>query len=239
MQFHNLLLTIILTFLACDSQQETPLENDDRFLTKIINPKTENLRFYWKDQEGTLLKNFENLKSHAKNQGEKLLFAMNGGMFKRDFSPQGLYIENGKTITPLDTTTGKGNFYLQPNGVFYLTENKEGVVCQTSDFKPSKSIKYATQSGPMLLIDGKMHPAFNQGSPNLHIRNGVGILPNKQLIFAMSKQKVNFFDFAEFFQKMGCKNALYLDGFVSRVYYPQENWVQNDGNFGVMIGVTK
>jgi uncharacterized protein YigE (DUF2233 family) len=29
---------------------------------------------------------------------------------------------------------------------------------------------------------------------------------------------------------------LYLDGFVSRMYLPAENWLQTDGDFGVMIG---
>ncbi len=91
----------------------------------------------------------------------------------------------------------------------------------------------------MLVIDGQIHQAFKKGSINLNIRNGVGILPDNRVIFAMSKQEVNFYDFAEFFMSMGCKNALYLDGFVSRTYLPEENWQQLDGNFGVIIGVTK
>jgi uncharacterized protein YigE (DUF2233 family) len=76
-----------------------------------------------------------------------------------------------------------------------------------------------------------------KGSTNLNIRNGVGILPNNNIVFAMSKKEINFYDFAAYFQKLGCKNALYLDGFVSRTYLPEKHWLQEDGNFGVMIGV--
>lgn len=91
----------------------------------------------------------------------------------------------------------------------------------------------------MLVIDGAIHPAFKQGSANLNIRNGVGILPDGKIIFAMSRQEINLYDFAQYFQSLGCKNALYLDGFVSRTYLPEKNWTQTDGNFGVIIGVTK
>ena len=91
----------------------------------------------------------------------------------------------------------------------------------------------------MLIIDGKMHPAFQKGSSNLHIRNAVGLLPNGNLLFVMSKKKINFYELANFFIKNNCKNALYLDGFVSRTYLPTENWKQLDGNFGVIIGEIK
>jgi uncharacterized protein YigE (DUF2233 family) len=113
------------------------------------------------------------------------------------------------------------------------------MICKTENFLSNEKIKYATQSGPMLVIDGEIHTAFKKNSTNLNIRNGVGILPNNQIIFAISKKEINFYDFAEYFKKLGCKNALYLDGFVSRTYLPEKNWKQFDGNFGVIIGVTE
>ena len=127
---------------------------------------------------------------------------------------------------------------MQPNGIFYITEDKKGVVCKSTDFE-NKNIQYATQSGPMLVIDGKLHPKFNEGSKNLNIRNGVGILPNGNVLFAMSKKKINYYDFAQYFKKLGCKNALYLDGFVSRTYLPSKGYKTNGGKFGVIIGVVK
>jgi uncharacterized protein YigE (DUF2233 family) len=112
-------------------------------------------------------------------------------------------------------------------------------ICLTEDFINTGKIKYATQSGPMLVINGEIHSAFKENSTNLNIRNGVGILPNNEILFAMSKKEINFHDFAAYFKKMGCKNALYLDGFVSRTYLPEKRWIQTDGDFGVIIGVTK
>ena len=138
----------------------------------------------------------------------------------------------------MDTSNANGNFYLKPNGVFYITDKNIAGISVTEKFD-SKNIKYATQSGPMLLIYSKIHPDFKADSKNLNIRNGVGILPNNKIVFAMSKKEINLYDFANYFKKLGCKNALYLDGFVSRTYLPKEDWFQTDGNFGVMIGITK
>jgi uncharacterized protein YigE (DUF2233 family) len=214
-------------------------EKDARFLSYTVDPKTADIAFYWKDTDGKIFRNFNALKQFIEHNGRALEFAMNGGMYLKDNSPQGLFIENGAAYSPLDTLSGVGNFYMKPNGVFYLTKNNEAIVCNTTDFTDHGQVKFATQSGPMLLINGKIHPAFKEGSKNLNIRNGVGILPDGKVIFAMSKEEVNFYDFAMFFKKMNCANALYLDGFVSRTYLPKENWKQLDGNFGVIIGVVK
>jgi uncharacterized protein YigE (DUF2233 family) len=139
----------------------------------------------------------------------------------------------------LNKRSGTGNFYLKPNGVFYIDSENDPVICATEKFIDNGKIKFATQSGPMLVIDGAIHPVFEQGSKNVNIRNGVGILPNNKLLFAMSKKEINFYDFANYFKNAGCKNALYLDGFVCRSFLPEKNWVQLDGNFGVIIGVVK
>jgi uncharacterized protein YigE (DUF2233 family) len=163
---------------------------------------------------------------------------MNGGMYKTDHSALGLFIQDGKILSPINTATGDGNFYLQPNGIFYITKNSRAGVCRTQDFIDKGDIQYATQSGPMLVISGSIHPAFKQGSLNVNTRNGVGILPGNQLLFVMSKTAINLYDFASYFKNAGCSNALYLDGFVSRTYLPGKNWLQMDGDFGVMIGAT-
>ena len=164
---------------------------------------------------------------------------MNGGMYLKDHSPQGLYIENGRVIKALDTVQKAfGNFYLQPNGVFGIQKNGVAIIKSSASINLD-DLKYATQSGPMLVIDGEIHTAFNDGSKNVHIRNAVGILPDGKLLFALSKEKINFYDLASFFKKQGCKNALYLDGFVSRIYDPKNAVEQMDGSFGVMIGVYK
>ncbi|WP_103072387.1 phosphodiester glycosidase family protein [Aquimarina sediminis] len=211
-----------------------------RFLSYEVDPSLQKLDFYWKDPNNSNYRNFQNLKSILEKQNKELVFAMNGGMYNKDLSPQGLYIEKGQIKSKVDTTrNGYGNFYLQPNGIFYLTKNNQPIICTTEIFKFNENIKYATQSGPMLLINGEIHSKFRKGSSNVHIRNGVGILPNGNLLFAISKEKTNFYDFACYFKQKGCKNALYLDGFVSRIYLPSKEYYQLDGNFGVIIGETK
>ena len=234
-----IILLIIASISVGFYQLGKPSNEDERFVSYIVNPKKQNLEFFWKNEKGEHFKNAENLISWLKSKNKKLLFSTNGGMYKKDNSPQGLYVENTITKSEIDALNGNGNFYLKPNGVFYLTTEKNPIICKTEDFVNNGKIKYATQSGPMLVINGEIHTAFKKNSTNLNIRNGVGILPNNQIVFAISKKEINFYDFAEYFKKLGCKNALYLDGFVSRTYLPEKNWKQIDGNFGVIIGVTE
>lgn len=226
------MLTVALSaFISHKSQNEN-------ILSYSVNPKTQELKFYWKDDKGQLFRSIQNLKTYLEKKDQTLIFAMNAGMYKKDNSPQGLYIENAVIKAQLDTTKGAGNFYLKPNGVFYISENNESYICKTQEFKNINNAKYATQSGPMLVVDGQINPLFTNGSKNLNIRNGVGVLPDNTIVFAMSKTEINFYDFATYFKELGCKNALYLDGFVSRTYLPEKSWTQTDGNFGVIIGVT-
>jgi len=227
-----LILSIII--LSCNDQ----IRNDKDYVIFEANPKKENIQFYWKNDSGKAIKNINGLKKYVESKNENLKFAMNGGMFEVNNIPKGLYIENSKILNKIDTSTGNGNFYLQPNGVFYITKNHEPKIVETKKFGFNENIQFATQSGPMLLINGNINYIFQEQSKNVNIRNGVGILENGNVVFVMSKAEVNFYNFALLFKELGCKKALYLDGFVSRTYLPEKNWVQEDGDFGVMIGVT-
>lgn len=211
----------------------------DTILSYTANPGKQELKLYWKDEKGQILGSLLRLKQFVESGGKKLVFAANAGMYMENQAPLGLFIQEQKTMRRLNIANGSGNFYLKPNGVFYLSSGRQAGICTTEEFPGRKPVSYATQSGPMLLINGEIHPAFTKGSANLNIRNGVGILPDSSVIFAMSKQPLNFYDFAMFFKQKGCKQALYLDGFVSRTYLPEKNWIQTDGNFGVMIGITE
>lgn len=232
----KILSAIILLLAATAAFAVT--QDDDTFLSYRVDPKKQELKLYWQDASGQNFGSIQNLKTAVEKEKKQLLFATNGGMYKPGGSPVGLYIQNKVTLSPLDTTTASGNFYLKPNGVFYLTTDNTAAICTTPEFKNNGKIKYATQSGPMLVINGQIHPAFKEGSPNKNIRNGVGIMPDGSVLFVLSKQPVNFYDFADYFRKMGCKNALYLDGFVSKAYLPEKDWLQLDGEFGVVVGVT-
>ncbi|MEO8769635.1 MAG: phosphodiester glycosidase family protein [Ferruginibacter sp.] len=234
-----LFLTILLLITAGIYSFTVISHDDENIIGYQVDIKKQNLKLYWKDKNNQPIKSLGNLKNFLAKNKQELVFAMNAGMYQTDNTPLGLFIQEHKMITALNKRSGNGNFYLKPNGVFYISMDNEATICKTEDFVDNGKIKYATQSGPMLVINGKVHSAFNTGSTNLNIRNGVGILPNNELIFAMSKTGISFYDFANYFKNLGCKNALYLDGFVSRTYLPEMNWIQFDGNFGVMIGVTR
>jgi uncharacterized protein YigE (DUF2233 family) len=214
------------------------LTDSEPFISYRADLRRTPLKLYWKDDRNQRFRSLEGLKTWLGARGQRLAFAMNAGMFDPSFAPQGLYIEAKKPVVPLDTTSGTGNFYLKPNGVFYLTADTSAHICQTATFRNDGRVTYATQSGPMLVIDGRIHPAFRPGSTNLQIRNGVGILPDGRVLLAMSRKQISFYDFADYFKKAGCRQALYLDGFVSRTYEPAANRPQTDGDFGVIIGVT-
>ena len=118
--------------------------------------------------------------------------------------------------------------------MFYLTsEEKAGI--KSSQFFEFEGIEYATQSGPLLLIREEINDLFNEGSTNLNIRKRVGVLPDGQVILAMSTEKINFYDFAAFFQEQGCQFALYLDGVISKMYCPSIDHFDLTGNSGVII----
>lgn len=147
-------------------------------------------------------------------------FAMNAGMYHADLSPVGLYIEQGKQLKSLNQSEGAGNFFMQPNGVLMWTKTKANIATTQQYIKANVKADYATQSGPMLVIDGKINASFIADSNSRKIRNGVGI-KNNQLYFVISRGRINFYDFAKVFQQdLDVQQALYLDGSISSLYAP-------------------
>jgi uncharacterized protein YigE (DUF2233 family) len=197
------------------------------------------IRTYLNDETGTPYGNFTKLDGVLTKEGSPLLFAMNGGMYHQDRSPVGLYIEDGKQIQKINTNKGPGNFHLLPNGV--LSINEYGVkVMQSAQYLLTNMPKaeYATQSGPMLVINGKLHPAFKPGSESRNIRNGVGAT-GETVFFAISNDKVNFHSFASLFKNhLKTPNALFLDGAVSKLYAPGLKRNDYGAPMGPIIAVT-
>lgn len=172
----------------------------------------------------------------------------NAGMFTPLHEPEGLYIEEqGKRSFPVDTgsSVSAANFYLKPNGVFFIDSADNFGVQQTEEFLLRKknglpNVKMATQSGPMLVVNGEIHPAFKPASGNLNIRSGVGLITNKKVVFVIGVSEVNFYEFASFFKDLfDCKNALYLDGAISQMYLRDIAPGVTGGNFGPIISVSK
>jgi uncharacterized protein YigE (DUF2233 family) len=165
---------------------------------------------------------------------------MNAGIFGEDFAPLGLHIENGKLLHRLDLGKGgRGNFYLKPNGVFYLTERQPAIVDARTYPKLKVKPAIATQSGPALVLKGIIHPAFREESINRHYRNGVGVTRDGKVVFAISQTLVTFYEFATLFRDvLGCDDALYLDGALSAVYAPDRGQNFLGGDFVGILAVT-
>ena len=196
------------------------------------------IRLFLNDKDGAPLKDFDVVEARLAQAGERLVFAMNAGMYHKDRSPVGLYVEDGAEKKRLVTTDGPGNFHLKPNGVFILSEQGAAVV-SSDQFAGDKkaAARYATQSGPMLVIDGEIHPKFLPDSDSRKYRNGVGVREDGSAVFAISDRPVTFHEFALFMRDE--TNALYLDGTISRLFAP--SLARNDAGapMGPIVGVVE
>src|SRR5687768_17763487 len=86
-----------------------------------VDIRKERLQLFLRDDDGKPIRRFERLAGLLGARGQKLTFAMNAGMYHGDFSPVGLFISDGKQLSPLNTANAKGNFFLKPNGVFVIS----------------------------------------------------------------------------------------------------------------------
>lgn len=226
-----------VTVLA-DAQQVQYKKN--HFDYYRISPSKNNIRFYWKDAQGARYFSFKRLREDLRHKNRQLVFATNAGIFEWGYSPLGLYIEKGRTIEKLNRRSGKGNFYVKPNGVFYISKNKAGILSTRHFAKSGIQPLYATQSGPMLVRHNIIHRFFRRASKSRKIRNGVGIDSRGHMVFVISRTPVNMYQFAEFFKRrMRCSQALYLDGNISQMYLPEIKRYDLNGNFAVIIAVSK
>lgn len=213
----------------------------------IANTDNDEIKMHWLNKDRRIYANIRNLFNELKKDKKQPLMITNAGMYTPELKPQGLYIDKfGNELRPLDLKSSKtqANFYLKPNGVYYIDTFGISHIKTTDEFKElyecnEVPIKYATQSGPMLLINGSIHSAFIEGSANRKIRSGVGIINEKRTVFAISLDETNFYDFAVLFRDIfGCKDALYLDGAISLMYLHDIAPNELGGQFGAMISVT-
>ncbi|MEM8908310.1 MAG: phosphodiester glycosidase family protein [Bacteroidota bacterium] len=181
------------------------------------------------------------LKTKIEQKGQALQFATNAGIFKKNGRPEGLFVSQGKTISPLNLKDGNGNFYMKPNGVFYITTAGKAGILESQEYQDQHpEVAFATQSGPLLMQNGDIHPALRQGSKNLRLRSGVGILSSQQAVFVISQKPVNFYDFTDVFhQHYGCQDILYLDGVISEMYVPDLGLTKTGQDFSGIIAVVK
>ncbi|MFT5467686.1 MAG: hypothetical protein ACI8UO_002793 [Verrucomicrobiales bacterium] len=203
-----------------------------RYRLYRIDPAEEKLQVVWRNEEGKPFNTFRKLESALNEDGKQIRFAMNAGIYEPGFVPTGLHIQSGETLNKLDRqppprTNPTPNFWLKPNGVFFIDENGPAVL-ETEEFAAAGlTPQLAVQSGPLLLREGRIHPAFNDGSPNRLLRNGVGVDSEGNIVFIATerseKGQINLYTFSELFLSLDCKNALYLDGDISEIFVRGED----------------
>jgi uncharacterized protein YigE (DUF2233 family) len=220
-----------------------------KFIVCTATPGRDDLRLFWKDAHGEPYRRFPAIAKAVANEGRTLVFAMNAGMYLPDFSPIGLYVENGQELRPASTKTMDGppgkvpNFYKKTNGVFFLNDAGAGILPTTDYLKRRPRMRFATQSGPMLVIGNKLNPIFIAGSTDRTRRSGVGVCDGGSVRFAISDGTVNFQDFARLFRDhLRCPNALFLDGGNGAGIYAPDlsrsdmSW---HGGFGPVFGLVE
>lgn len=217
------LILIVLTGFAVQASPECETGQFEtvRYSACKIDPEADTIRLYHKTAAGALIGSFSALADLVDRDGKQLTFAMNAGMYHPDRRPVGLYIEDGVETARVQLREGPGNFGLLPNGVFCLT-GARAEVTESRKFAADRSAcDFATQSGPLLVEGGALHPRFLPDSTSEFVRNGVGVTADGDVVFAISDEPVNFHRFARLFRdRLGTPDALYLDGKVSRIYAP-------------------
>lgn len=172
---------------------------------------------------------------------DMVAFAMNAGMFDEEGRPIGLATSAGGEDHSINVRNGPGNFHMKPNGVFVVDAGGTPAI-YPSDRMPAfrAAPQLAIQSGPMLVIDGKLHPRFEHDGESRLVRNGVGVTADQRALFVISEDPVSFGKFARFFRdELKTLNALYFDGSVSSLWDPANGRQDSHSPLGPIIVALK
>jgi uncharacterized protein YigE (DUF2233 family) len=234
-----LLLLLTTPAIAADCQNISHAGN--RYTACTVDLTTEELRLFLYSDAGQPLGHFSSVDQSLAKHGLRLNFAMNAGMYHDNRAPVGHYVENGTELMRVIPNAGPGNFGLLPNGVLCLRQNRADVIETLKFIRTKPRCTHATQSGPMLVIDGALHPRFLIDSTSRYIRNGVGTSRDgKTATFVISNNPVTFHQFGSLFRDVfATPNALYFDGKVSRLYAPALGRADIGFYLGPIIGTVE
>lgn len=244
----------LLTIIGCAASSylhaDEKIEHEGGLyhLHRINKTDLPKLELRWLGDDGKPLANFGGLRTHLATEGKSIAFATNAGIYEQGPKPCGLTICNGKELVPLNLNNGEGNFFLKPNGIFYVDPTLGAGVMEAAEYQRANlKPRIATQSGPLLLRNGVIHPVFKVDSPNRRQRSGVGVrASDEQVIFVLcdrddrEKGRVTFHQFSQLFLHLGCKDALFLDGDISdMVTNPAGDTKFTPNTFAAMFVIAK
>ncbi|MDF1811345.1 MAG: phosphodiester glycosidase family protein [Verrucomicrobiales bacterium] len=249
-------LALWVAFSPCEvCFAETIVHEGAEYWIYRLDPEKEKLELFLGEKKGKP-NTFPALEERLNRQGKQLKFAVNAGIFEPNFVSSGLHVSEGKTIVKLNLADFKKtreseftpNFYLKPNGVFYLLEDGRVGIVESSRYRTlrfASPVRIANQSGPLLAAAGKIHPVLTKDSISTRHRNGLGVTKDGKIIFACTvhdrkKGLSNLYNFSTLFTaKLRCPDALYLDGDISYIFIKgvtpplrESNW------FGGIFAVT-
>jgi uncharacterized protein YigE (DUF2233 family) len=211
-----------------------------RFTACLYTPGRDRIALAWRGR-GAPLGSLGALRAFQGREARQVRFAMNAGMYDTEQAPLGLFVADGRTVRPARTESGTGNFYLKPNGIFFVDDQGRAAVAETGAFLASgRQPIWATQSGPLLVSGGVLHPAILPNGESRLIRNGVGVTAEGRAWFVISDDPVSFGRFARFFRDgLGTPDALYLDGTVSSAWIPAHGRLDGRGGLGPLVVVSR
>ncbi|MDN5694015.1 MAG: phosphodiester glycosidase family protein [Psychrobacter sp.] len=232
---------------SCQAQNTPFAYSVCRIDAKALTDTRYSLQLFWQQSDSNADNNqplltFDALLA-ALPSNQTLNFAMNAGMYNENYAPIGYTVIEGRERRALNIKEGGGNFHLLPNGVMWW--DKSGKVQITESKMLDNQLKsgnaqpwYATQSGPMLVINNEIHPQFKSDSTSLKLRNGAGVCSDGSIQFVNSEAPVSFYQFAALFKdELSCPNALFLDGGIASALYAPSIDKHDKKEMGVMIGL--
>jgi uncharacterized protein YigE (DUF2233 family) len=205
-----------------------------------FDSRSASIRLFLADEKSEIYGSFSALSAALARKGETLAFAMNAGMYDEAHRPIGLFVEDGRMEKGANTRSGAGNFHMKPNGIFWAQGARAGVTETQRFLKERLRPSYATQSGPMLVLGGRVNPRIHETGTSEKIRNGVGVRDGHIVAFAISNGPVTFHAFASLFrERLKCPDALFLDGSISGLYAPSLGRHDRFRPMGPIVGVVE
>lgn len=220
MGLQHKLVQLLMAGMLLVVTQVVKADSDSVMSTYTPDLETETIRMYWLKEDGSPYKTINSLLD-TQGKTRQIHMVINGGIYSKSYQPEGLYIEQGKVLNKLNRQKGKGNFFIRPGGVFSV-RNGVARIDTLDKFRLTPVADFAVQSGPLLINKGVVNNKFSNSSESRKIRHGVGITDKGKVVFLLSNQAMNFYDFTLYARdQLKIKDLLYLDGSISKMYTPE------------------